>query len=330
MNALRMLFSRVMETAGDADGGGGGDAPEGAAAASQPDPAVEQRAREMGWSAKDQWRGDPSHWVDAQEFVKRGEQVMPILRANLRKSESEIATLRRQHAEAMAQIQAQNESIQVLTNLSTAASREAAKEKRRELLKQQATARSAGDTDLEIDLGEQIADVTSQINAAVAEEKKTAPKGTPAAAKPAANDGGGGDNPTTDPQYQAWVAENQWFGTDRRKTALATAIGEELRSDPANASLVGKAFFDRVTQEVNKVFSPARATNSKVEGSGNDGAAASANGGRDYVNGKSYADLPTDAKEACERQSSLLVGPGKAFKDVAAWRKHYVTVYFSS
>ena len=45
--------------------------------------------------------------------------------------------------------------------------------------------------------------------------------------------------------------------------------------------------------------------------------------------GKSYADLPPEAKAACEDQARKLVGDGRAFKDTASWRKYYAEVFFS-
>lgn len=340
MLLLRHLFSRVMETA-NADGGagGGGEGADGGGAGGGADQGtvdngaaaaaeIESRARSMGWAPKDQWRGAPDNWIDAKEFVQRGEQVMPILRANLRQSENNVAMLQRQHNELQQQLRAANESIQVLTNLSTEASRNAAREKRRELLRQQQQASSNGDTDLVVDLGEQIADVTSQINAAQTAAEKPGKQTKQSAQQ---QQQAPADGPTNDPEYQAWVRENPWFGTDGRKTAMATAIGEEIRKDPANANLLGRAFFDKVTQEVNKFFATPRATTSKVEGS-----AGPANGGggnnnaADPATGKTYNDLPAEAKAACERQANWVVGKDRAFKDKAAWQKHYVSMYFNS
>ena len=317
-----------MEAAGDdgAGGGEGGGGPDQAAVEAQR-AEVEQRARDMGWSPKENWRGNPNSWIDAPEFVQRGEQVMPILQANLRKGEARVSSLESRMQKQAAQLAEAHETIRVLTDLSTEQSRAAAKERRRELLREQADARREGNTDLEIELGEQIADVTSQINAVNDDGTPKPRKGAKVTAKPEPQRTDPATNPTADPQYQQWAAENPWFGTDRRRTALATAVAEELRADPANASLVGRAFFDRVTAEVNKTLTPPRSVTSKVEGN-NGGNNNAGGGGSSTPAGKSYADLPADAKAACERQAKMLVGEGKAFKTIADWRKQYVTVYF--
>jgi len=325
---------RLLEAAGDegADGGEGGD--NAAAQAARAD--VERRASEMGWSPKDKWRGDPNRWIDADAFVKRGEEVLPILQAHSRKSDAKIQQLENQLQKTAALLTASQESIQVLTNLNTKASRDAAKEKRRELIKAQAQARRDDNSDLEVELGEQIADQTAAIQQAEATidedvedvlplKLKKKGKATAAATSPE-------DNPANDPIFKAWNAENPWFGTDGRKTALAVEIGRELRQ--GGDTTQGRGFFDKVTAEVNKMFTQHRqATGSKVEGGGANGNGSGnggSGGGGNGSSGKSFAELPPDAKAACDRQEAWVVGEGRAFKDKAAWRKHYVDVYFAS
>ena len=50
---------------------------------------VEARARDMGWSPRDSWRGKAEDWIDAETFVKRGTEILPILRAKSRGSSDE-------------------------------------------------------------------------------------------------------------------------------------------------------------------------------------------------------------------------------------------------
>lgn len=328
----QLIHRRLMEAASNdgADAGGGDGGGDNAAKRAE----AEQRARDMGWSPRDQWRGNPDSWIDAPEFLQRGEQIMPILRNNLRASEGKISSLEAQIRKQNEALQAANESIKVLTNLSTEQSRQAAKDKRRQLLREQAQARTDGDTDREIEIGEQIADVTSQINAAQADADAEPPrrstKSKAAAQQPPANNDQQ-DNPVNSPEYQAWARDNPWFGTDARRTNLATTIAAELRGNPANANLQGRAFFDKVTAEMNAMLGggSSRPTTSKVEGSAG-GGGNSAQGSASTSNGKTYADLPPDAKAACERFARDVVGDGRAFKTIADWRKHYVTEYFNA
>jgi hypothetical protein len=38
-------------------------------------------AREHGWRPKDEFPGDAAKWVDAETFMKRADEVMPLLKA---------------------------------------------------------------------------------------------------------------------------------------------------------------------------------------------------------------------------------------------------------
>jgi hypothetical protein len=346
MNLLRNLIYKVLEqanaegAAGGATGGGGdntGSGGGGDGAGNTQRVEVEQRARDWGWTPKEQWRGDPAGWLDAPDFVRRGEQVLPILQANYRKTEAELRQVRQQNQRMEQQLTAATESIEVLTNMSTEQTRQAAKERRRELLRAQAKARTDGDAEAEIDLGEQIADLTVEIQQAEAEPQNAGqPQRKQKGVKPGSTAGGNPPtppasetDPTRDPDYQAFVQQNSWFGTDRRRTALATAIGQELRADPANNHLQGKAFFDKVVAEVNRTIAPPR-QGSKVESGGGGGNGGGGNSDIDPVSGKGFNDLPPEAKSAYERQGKMVVGPGRAFKTMEEWRKYYVHSYYNS
>lgn len=101
------------------------------------------------------------------------------------------------------------------------------------------------------------------------------------------------------------------------------SIATELRADPANNKLVGRAFYDRVTEEVDAYLAPAGGT-SKVgtsrSGGGNTPAPAAA--------ARKFTDLPADAQAACADFAKKLVGPGRAYKDLDTWRAEYTRKYF--
>jgi hypothetical protein len=100
----------------------------------------------------------------------------------------------------------------------------------------------------------------------------------------------------------------------------ANGIAQQLRADPANDGLTQRAFYDKVLEVMEE---QTRGTPvSKVSG-GRSSQAPAGSGS------KTYASLPADAKEACDRQGKRLVGQGKAFKDVAAWQSHYAKLYYA-
>jgi len=54
----------------------------------------EAEAKEMGWVPQDQFKGDPEKWRPADEFVRRGEDILPIVRKQNEKLHGELKELR--------------------------------------------------------------------------------------------------------------------------------------------------------------------------------------------------------------------------------------------
>jgi hypothetical protein len=61
---------------------------------SETETEVEVRARKDGWVPREEWRGDPDIWRDADEFVERGENIKEISRERLDTAHSEIERLK--------------------------------------------------------------------------------------------------------------------------------------------------------------------------------------------------------------------------------------------
>lgn len=53
--------------------------------------STEDRARQLGWHPQDEYMGNPDRWVDAETFIKRGEEELPLLRSNLKKIQADLA-----------------------------------------------------------------------------------------------------------------------------------------------------------------------------------------------------------------------------------------------
>ncbi len=51
---------------------------------------IESRARLQGWVPKEEFKGDQEKWRPADEFVKRGEEIVPILKERTRTLESKL------------------------------------------------------------------------------------------------------------------------------------------------------------------------------------------------------------------------------------------------
>lgn len=225
----------------------------------QPNPD-EDKARRMGWVPKEEFRGDPSKWVSAEEFNRRGEEQLPLLRANLRRTEQELAELRettRKFAEFHKRVEQESYSRALET-----------------LRQEKIAARQEFDVAKEMEVDEKIAEL----------KQKGPPKDEPAPQK----------EQQLDPDYVAWMEENPW-AQDREAYAIGMAIGEKLRSQGDRTT--GRAFLDKIKlQMVDKypqlipgMDNPNRRQPAAVGQSTTLPKKAK----------KTFSDLPSDAKEAC-------------------------------
>lgn len=88
----------------------------------------ETEARDMGWVPETEWKGDkkPAKFLDAKDFVERGEHIIPILKSRLDKQEREfretIAGLKKVTDNTVTQITAMHKAeIESLRQQKTAA-----------------------------------------------------------------------------------------------------------------------------------------------------------------------------------------------------------------
>lgn len=273
-------------------------------------PSVEQEARTLGWVPVEEFKGDPARWVDADTFVERGKTIMPILKKNNQHLESLVNSQKVELERMRSMVDASQESIAELKEVHAQAMKSAIEKTRKEVMTEIKNARDAGNVELELQLTEDLADLKIQQKDLEAKEKQRqeAPSQQPH---------------QMDPEFMQWMKDNPWFNTDMKKTMKASGIAQILRADMESGaipSLQGRAFFDKVVAEMEGETAPKA---DKVGGGRPTGAGGGGGGG-----GKSYSDLPSDAKEVCDRQGKKLVGEGRAFKDNAAWRKYYAELYF--
>lgn len=274
------------------------------------DPQIETEARNMGWLPKDQFKGNPDQWVDADEFVERGKHVMPLLLANNKRLQRELLTRDEKIATLAQQLNGATSAIEKIEKHYTEANKRAVENAKLQLKNELKEARANNDVDAEFE----IRDKLDQLNAASdkAEEQSAA---TPTKA-PA-------DAPKLSPEFVAWQARNEWFGVDVKKTKAITRIGEDLR-DEGN-TLTGVEFLDECVRVLNEREAPAPKKSEEAPVSKVD---APYRGGRS-TGRKSFADLPSEAKQACREDAEDLVGKGKRFGTMKEWEDHYTNIYFS-
>lgn len=280
-------------------------ADENAVLDADPPEAVAEATRE-GWCPQEQWRGKPEDWVSATTFLERGKSILPIVNAKNKRLEQEVNDLRGQLGEAAVAIRASNAAIAALQESQDEDTRAQVEAARQEVKDALAAASEAGDH-------KGVADLTDKLTQLGTAEEK-------AAKKP--NGADDSKPPELHPEVKTWLAGHTEFTADRRRVALANAVAQEFREK--GDKRVGKEFLDDVMAEVEKDLAGGkqRGGDGKVE-SGNGG------GGRGASGAKSYADLPPEAKAACDKLSKQLVGPNRAHKDQASWRKSYVSQFFN-
>lgn len=220
---------------------------------------TEERARSMGWVPQDEFRGAPEKWRDAEAFLRRGEQELPILRERYSKVERELQEVRKtlkEFSDYHKQVSAREYDKALKT-----------------LKKEQLKAVEEGDTDR-----------YRAVEQDIAELHKTQPRA-----------------PQVQPQdteLDGWITENPWYNSDQELASYAFAMGEFLAR--AKPQLQGRAQLDEISRMVKKEF-PDKFSNPKRS------TPAAVHGGESYASGKAsngkrtYADLPAEAKAACDR-----------------------------
>lgn len=237
-------------------------------------PEVEARARRMGWHPKDEYDGSgrpPDKWVSAEEFVRRGEESLPVLKDRNRKLDGKVNKLEKTVEEG-------NKLLRDLVEHQSERERKAVEKALAAAKIELREAVSVGD----VERAERATDE-------IAEHKETL-KAPVKVAAPVKDDA-----PEAPPEITAWVEANKWFDTNPKMRALAVSEYGELLADK---SLSETQRLARTRAEVVKRFpeqftNPRRSEASAVEGGA--GPARNRNGA------KSWNDLPSDVRAIADR-----------------------------
>lgn len=270
-------------------------------------PEVQQKAESLGWIPPTRFHGEPEKFVDADEFIRRGEEVIPIIRKTNEGLRQELIAAGDRYKALEAKLDAAHLAIEEIQERSAAETARKVEAARAEVKAQLAEAMKEGDHSGAAELTEQL----TKLNAAEAEAQPTkqVKKEEPPVFTP-------------EPWLVQWNQENDWYGKDRRKTGLFNGIAQELRDQ--GETRTGKGFLDMVLVEMNKTIGSGEPQGSKVEGSRN-GASGGAGAG---PRGKTYADMPAEARAACDADAKRFVGKGKRYETPAAWQKRFAELYF--
>lgn len=275
---------------------------------------VIDKAISMGWKPLDEFKGNVERWVDADEYVERGERVLPIVTATNRRLQQDLLTAKNKIDTLESKLDNASITLEKLEKHWSEANKRALENAKAQLREELRDARDSGDTAAEDTILGKLEEIrdTERSAAKAEKEKKDAP---------ATN-----QSPPVDESTKEWIARNDdWFGKDMKKTKAFNRLAEDLRDEGVTA--VGREFYDILDREyaerygereIEEAEEPERPV-SKVEG------VSPQPRGR---KSKSFASLPAEAKQACHDDVDILVGPDKKYKTVKEWEDKYAAIYY--
>lgn len=248
----------------------------------------DDEARVFGWVPLEEFKGNKEDWRDSDAFLARGREINGFLRKDLDKLKSELSRKDNELSEIRSTLQefakfhqeTEAKTYQRVLNELKQAKKEA----------------------IEVGDGERVVEIDDQIDEIKASRTTQEP--------PKVN------NNQYEADFTSWLSENKWYEEDKQLQISANGLIDEVRRE--NPKLVGKAFLNAVKDKVQEYFpekfvNKNKAKPSAVEGStGHNSSTGSAK--------KSYADLPPEAKAACD----------KFVKTIPNFtREQYISEYFS-
>lgn len=252
------------------------------------DADVEAEAREKGWKPEEEWAGDKSRWMPADEFLafneRRLQQADGIAKAEISRLEKEVAELK--------------SGISDLTGHLKKADQRAYERARKDLEAEMKNAVADGDTEA----FERISDDLKALDKEVADATTEKPK----------DDASTGNSPA----FREWHKDNDWYGNNVRMTVFADEAARVIRA--ANPRMGEADLYEAVSKEVREEF-PDRFKNTRrtkppvVEGASNGGGGGS---------GALWSKVDKEGRESFERFVKMGV-----FNDSKEDREKYARDY---
>jgi hypothetical protein len=264
---------------------------------------TESRAKAMGWVPQDEFRGPKDKWRDAAEFVRVGEEDLPVVRERLRDTTRKLTELETRLAERDTKHAQSLASLERMTGIALQRQREQIEGSYAAAMRD---AVASGDTARFDQLRRDEVTALNQHDRQ-AYEAARGPQQPPRVAGPAAHEV---------PVVEAWVSQNPWFNRDAEMNAVAQAAHVRLGRERPELSLEQnlaevKKYVER--RYADKLGVPAAIPRgpASVEG----GTRVASNGGS---RSKGAGDLPADARVQGEKFVQQ-----KLFKDINEYARDY-------
>jgi hypothetical protein len=241
---------------------------------------TEVRARRLGWVDKDEFKGDPEHWRPAEEFLERGEKVLPIaLRNNDR--------LQRQLDRVEAELRETKDSAKALVEFTSKSEQRAYERAKREIEARIEASAANADTNAVRGAMQELAELDKQ--------HAPAPKKTETQTQTI----------QIDPEIQDWISRETWFNRDRALNGYAIDQFEVIQRDKPGLT-IAEVLAETKRRAVEK-FPEKFGINPNRDGAAAVAAPSGGNGAT-RKNAKSYENLPPDAKKACDKFVKTIPG----------------------
>jgi len=236
------------------------------------DADVEREARNLGWVGKEEFRGDPGKWRPAEEFLDRGKRILPIvlkdnerLQRNLDRVKDELKEIR--------------QSTKEIVEFHTQAAKREYERGRREIEAKIEAATANADTNA-------VRAEMQNLDALNKQHIPAAPKTETTQTKP-----------QVDPEMAAWIEKETWFNRDRALNGFAIDVYEQIQREKPGLT-TAETLAETKKRTVDK-FPEKFGINPARDGVVAVGTPTGGTSGR--KKGKTYDDLPADAKAACDR-----------------------------
>ena len=186
-------------------------------------PTLEDKARDRGWRPQDEWEGDPDVWVDAKEFMFRGELMDTIHSGNrkIKQQDQELDDLKKTMQEL-------HKHYEQMAKTEIEAKVKALKQAKVEAL-------DARDTEAVVEIDEQLSEIRQQTKK-IEEQPQAGP--TPSEQ----------GKPTLPIEIQEWIHSNPW--ADEASTKFNSEMAEEAM---ALVDIEVRRTGDRSVATLNKV-----------------------------------------------------------------------------
>ena len=234
---------------------------------------TEARARRLGWVPLEDFKGDPAKHRSAEEFLERGESMLPLLKRDNDRLHDGMTKLERR-------LEEQSRTFAQYVEFATKGEERAYKRALSELEAKRDSAIETADVNAARQAQRQI----DELNKDAMQAPKPVPKPEEA--------------PQVDPVVQSWISENTWFDKSPSLRAYSVEVfGELERQFPGKSR---SELLAETKQKTMDRFPEKFGVNPKREDAGavaTPGAVAH----QRRKAGRSYDDLPAEAKKACDK-----------------------------